>query len=136
MLLTIIFWPWRFALDLPMAIRCLGVFCLLGGVGSTLAAARTLNRSFRSSLKPMADAPLVQGGLYGFVRHPGYSGIIIAAAGWSLVLGDLARLVLTIVLVLFFDAKSRVEEEWLVRTYQEYGRYRKSVPKKFFPWVY
>ncbi len=85
--------------------------------------------------RPKADGSLTQSGVYGFVRHPMYSGVLLAALGWALFRASLPALILTLVLGLFFDRKARREEAWLVEKYPDYGAYRKRV-RKLIPWVY
>lgn len=87
-------------------------------------------------MKPRAGGPLVREGLYGVVRHPAYSGIVLAAFGWSLWKADLARMALTAMLLVFFDAKSRAEEACIEQALPEYGRYKGQVTKRFLPWIY
>jgi len=136
LLLLILFSPFNIKVHLPTSIRYLGSTILgIGGVFA-LAATLTLKRNLKPSLKPRAVGYLVTTGLYRIVRHPAYSCILIAALGWGFWLQDIIRIVLTLALFVFFDAKSRVEEEWLEKTYPEYTDYKKRVPKKFIPWLY
>jgi protein-S-isoprenylcysteine O-methyltransferase Ste14 len=51
-------------------------------------------------------------------------------------MNDAIRLLFTLGLFIFFDAKSKVEERWFERTYSDYINYKKQVPKKFIPGVY
>jgi protein-S-isoprenylcysteine O-methyltransferase Ste14 len=78
---------------------------------------------------------LVTGGIYGIVRHPLYSAIVLGALGWGLVTDNLLAIALSALLFLFFDLKSRREEKWLVQEYPDYAGYRRRV-KKLIPWVY
>lgn len=84
---------------------------------------------------PKDEGELVQSGVYGWVRHPLYGGITLAAIGWALYQASLSHLVGAIVLLIFFDAKARREEEWLAQKYPAYSDYQKQV-KKLIPWVY
>ena len=44
-------------------------------------------------------------------------------------------LLLPVLLFIFFDLKSRREEQWLREAYPDYPAYQKRV-KKLIPWVY
>jgi protein-S-isoprenylcysteine O-methyltransferase Ste14 len=69
------------------------------------------------------------------VRHPIYFGVLLAAFGialWSL---SPLRLLLTLVLALFFDRKANQEETWLQERYMEYPAYRART-RKLIPWIY
>jgi protein-S-isoprenylcysteine O-methyltransferase Ste14 len=84
---------------------------------------------------PRDDGQLVKTGIYGLVRHPMYSGVIylaLAYASWQM---SWVHLVGSIVLFVFFDAKSRKEEVWVTEKFSDYADYSTSV-KKFIPFVY
>jgi protein-S-isoprenylcysteine O-methyltransferase Ste14 len=84
---------------------------------------------------PKDDGQLVKTGAYGIVRHPLYSGVVylaLAYASWQM---SWVHLVGAIVLFLFFDAKARQEEAWLIEKFPDYANYTISV-KKLIPWIY
>ncbi len=84
---------------------------------------------------PRDDGQLVKTGVYGIVRHPLYSGVIylaLAYASWQM---SWIHLVGSIVLFVFFDAKSRTEEVWLTEKFSDYSNYATAV-KKLIPWIY
>ncbi len=74
-------------------------------------------------------------GPYAFVRHPIYGALILGTLGWSLMRGNLLGVLLAVILLVFFDFKSRREERWLVEAYGEYEAYRRRV-RKLIPWIY
>lgn len=84
---------------------------------------------------PRHDGEFVQRGVYAVVRHPVYSGVILAAIAWALYQWSLLHAIGAIVLLVFFDAKARQEESWLIQKHPEYTEYRQQV-KKLIPWVY
>ena len=136
LLLLILFSPFRIKLFLLSSIRYLGLFLLIIGGVLALYAVLSLKDNLKPSPKPRIGGHLVTFGLYSIVRHPAYSGILLAALGVSLWINDLIRLLLTLGLFVFFDAKSSVEERWLEKVYPGYGNYKKRVTKKFIPWIY
>ena len=69
------------------------------------------------------------------MRHPIYSGLSLAAFGWSLIWNSIAALVATLLLLAFFDIKARREERWLEEKFTGYAAYRSRV-KKLIPFVY
>jgi protein-S-isoprenylcysteine O-methyltransferase Ste14 len=84
---------------------------------------------------PRDEGQLVRTGIYGIVRHPMYSGVIylaLAYASWQM---SWIHLVGSIFLFVFFDAKSRKEEVWLIEKFPDYANYATSV-KKLIPWIY
>lgn len=84
---------------------------------------------------PRDDGQLVKTGIYKLVRHPLYSGVVylaLAYASWQL---SWVHLVGSLVLFVFFDAKSRTEEVWLNSKFPDYANYCTSV-KKLIPGIY
>jgi protein-S-isoprenylcysteine O-methyltransferase Ste14 len=84
---------------------------------------------------PRDEGQLVKTGIYGLVRHPMYSGVIylaLAYASWQM---SWVHLVGSIVLFVFFDAKSRKEEVWLTEKFSDYANYSNHV-KKLIIWIY
>lgn len=82
--------------------------------------------------EPRARAGLVDSGVYGLVRHPIYGGLILVAAGWSLVNASLMALAWTIVLAGFMTLKSVREEVLLEARYPTYPSYRART-RRFIP---
>ncbi len=74
-------------------------------------------------------------GAYRLARHPIYGGLIIAAAGWGLLMASPVALLLAAVLLGFFDLKSRREELWLADGYPGYAAYRART-RRLLPGLY
>jgi protein-S-isoprenylcysteine O-methyltransferase Ste14 len=110
---------------------------LLGIFGALLIAAGLFNlgSNLTPYPRPKEDAFMVDRGAYAVVRHPIYSGLIIGALGWAMLKGSTLVLLYTVLLFLFFDVKSRKEEEWLAERYSNYGNYQDRV-RKLIPFVY
>ena len=99
------------------------------------ASRRALGQSFTPFPKPVDTGSHIARGPYRFVRHPMYVAIVVASAGWALLWQSGAGALLAILLLAFFDLKSRREERWLAGAYPSYGEYRRRV-KRFVPLVY
>lgn len=84
---------------------------------------------------PKDDAVMVETGPYRLVRHPIYSGGILAALGWGLWVHGWLTLGYSLLLFLFFDLKSRREERWLSDQFPGYAAYRQRV-RKLVPFFY
>ena len=84
---------------------------------------------------PRDEGQLVKIGVYGLVRHPMYSGVVYLALAYGSWQMSWIHLVGSIVLFVFFDAKSRKEEVWLTAKFSDYASYSTGV-KKFIPWIY
>jgi protein-S-isoprenylcysteine O-methyltransferase Ste14 len=84
---------------------------------------------------PRDQGQLVTTGIYGLVRHPMYSGVIYLALAYTSWQMSWVHMVGSIVLFVFFDAKSRKEEVWLKDKFSDYVNYSNSV-KKLILWIY
>jgi protein-S-isoprenylcysteine O-methyltransferase Ste14 len=104
-----------------------GVVAVLGVIG--------LRENLTANPRPIEGGRLVDTGVYGLVRHPIYTGLIVAALGWALATTSPAALLLGGALALFFDTKARREEAWLAAAYPGYAAYRRRV-RKLVPFVY
>lgn len=116
-------------------LRMVGYGLLIAGLALVIVSSAFLGNSLTVFPRPKDDGSLKQHGVYALVRHPIYSGVILAALGGSLSALSPLGLALTAVLVVFFDRKSRREERWLVEKYPDYPAYRQRV-KRLIPWIY
>jgi protein-S-isoprenylcysteine O-methyltransferase Ste14 len=69
------------------------------------------------------------------VRHPLYSGLILAALGWTLFQMSISHLIASALLIILFEIKANREEAWLTKKYPAYSEYRQRV-KKLIPGIY
>lgn len=123
--------------EFPAFIVVLGWLLCAAALVLLIAASRTLLRhdSLTPFPKPTDNAELVMSGVYSIVRHPIYSGLTLLALGWSLIWSSPPALVASLVLLVFFDIKSRREERWLMGRFEAYRSYRERV-RRLIPYVY
>lgn len=109
----------------------------LGLAGFALAMTGLINlgRNLTAVPHPKDNATFVEKGVYRFVRHPIYSGIILGSIGWAFFMNNYLLFLLCIALFLFFDIKTRREEKWLRAKFAEYAGYQQRV-KKLIPLIY
>ena len=115
--------------------RLASVPLMVVGGGVFIAACLGLGRRLTPLPFPKESSSLVQTGVYAIVRHPIYGGGLVLAIGWAFRTQSWLTLGYVVLLFLFFDLKSRREEEWLTQRYPEYADYRKRV-RKLIPFVY
>ncbi|HRE87216.1 MAG: isoprenylcysteine carboxylmethyltransferase family protein [Candidatus Accumulibacter phosphatis] len=115
--------------------RFFGGVLLALGIAISLLACLHLGKNLTALPQPRKDAVLVVAGIYRFVRHPIYSGVLIAAFGWALWVNGWLTLGYASLLLIFLDIKSRREEIWLEQKFPEYREYRQRV-RKLLPYVY
>jgi protein-S-isoprenylcysteine O-methyltransferase Ste14 len=115
--------------------RAIGATLIAGGALVAALGLLGLRESLTAVPRPVNDGRLVETGVYGLVRHPIYSGLVIAAIGWGLVTASPPALLAAVGLGIFFDVKARREEAWLIGSYPGYADYRRRV-RKLVPFVY
>jgi protein-S-isoprenylcysteine O-methyltransferase Ste14 len=83
--------------------------------------------------RPRTGAELVETGVYRFVRHPIYGGLILAAFGWAIAQASVVAVALGVLLAAFLFVKSSREEAWLTQRFPAYEAYRART-RRFLPW--
>jgi protein-S-isoprenylcysteine O-methyltransferase Ste14 len=86
--------------------------------------------------QPRKQHKLVTSGMYSYVRHPMYAGLLMASLGLSAITNNECRLALSFLLWWVLEQKVVIEERALGELYPaEYADYARRV-KKFFPYIY
>ncbi len=99
------------------------------GAGVLAIAMVNLGRSHTPLPTPIEHGQLKTNGLYRWVRHPIYSGIIALAVGLSIRSASVAVAAASLGLIVEFMAKARWEETHLRRRYPAYGDYAARTPR-------
>jgi protein-S-isoprenylcysteine O-methyltransferase Ste14 len=92
-------------------IGLLALACLLSGLAIRWAAIVTLGRQFTVDVSIRQDHALVQHGLYRLVRHPSYSGLLLAMFGVGLLYTNWLSLVSLMVPITLAVAARIAKEE-------------------------
>jgi protein-S-isoprenylcysteine O-methyltransferase Ste14 len=113
-----------------------GVGGVLFGIGGWvgIAGVRALGRNRTAYPQPLAEAELVQSGIYARVRHPLYSSLMFVSFGWALGWASGAGLAAASALTVLLHGKATREEHWLRTRYPDYRAYEQRV-NRFVPWV-
>jgi protein-S-isoprenylcysteine O-methyltransferase Ste14 len=112
-----------------------GGILLSTGILLLAAAIVRLGPNLTAVPYPKDDGTLVETGPYRLVRHPIYCGFILIALGWAFMIHGWLTLGYAIIILVFFDLKSRREEEWLTSKFPGYAGYQKRV-RKLIPFIY
>lgn len=112
--------PWLH--QVGTAVLAIGlVIVAVGGTG--------LGRLLTATPVPRAGGELVTDGLYRWVRHPIYTGVIVIVVGLVAPSGRWLTLAIGCVTVAFFFVKSTWEEQRLADHYPDYVEYQRSTPR-------
>lgn len=106
-----------------------GAGLLAAGLAFAILGIRALRQAMTPLPYPRKDAVLIQSGVYGLVRHPVYTGLVVGAFGWGLVSASPAALAAAVILLAFFELKARREEAWLAERFPDYAAYRSRTPR-------
>jgi len=124
----------RFVPDEPW-IAWLGFGLTLIGLLFTCWARVVLGRNWSAMVQLKQDHELIVRGPYQFVRHPIYSGLLLAYFGTGLAIGEWRVLLGTLIVAIAFWRKLRLEESWLCELFgEQYRQYMLHV-KALVPWV-
>ena len=118
--------PWR---------AVLGLILFALGLGFAIWARVHLGRNWGTPMSQKDDPELVTSGPYHLVRHPIYSGILIAGVGTAVAL-SLLWLIVVVLAGVYFLYSASVEERNMAKQFPEtYPAYRRST-KMLVPFVF
>jgi len=115
--------------------QALGAIIALIGIAFAVLSYRTLGRNFRFYAAPRRNGKLVTWGLYSKVRHPIYTGVMAALAGWVVFFGSLVSVPFWLGFSALYIMKAAKEEQILIDRFPEYCDYIKST-WRFLPYIY
>lgn len=97
----------------PDFLDVLGINLMMAGLAIFLIALLNLGAALTPTPVPQDSAALRTSGIYSLVRHPIYSGILVAALGFTLAVGSIWQVLLWVALIVFFYAKAFWEDRLL-----------------------
>ena len=115
----------------------IGMALFLAGFGMRRWSEMTLGRYFTFAVMTSAEQPVITSGPYRFVRHPGYTGVVLVVVGAGMVAGNWIGLagwtVLVMVPLLY---RIHVEENALLAALGDRYRTYASAHKRLIPLVW
>ena len=118
------------------SLRGAGLALAVAGALLAIAARAYLGRNWSGRPSIREDQQLVSHGPYAWVRHPIYTGLLLAAAGTALALGQTRQLLALPLALVGFWLKLREEERMLMQAFgNEYLAYRQSVKSGIIPFL-
>lgn len=120
----------------PLNAVVIALAIVLGAVGVILVVlgALRLGSALTASPIPRDSAQLVTGGVYGHVRNPMYTGLMVGGLGLALFGASLWHVIAWVALVLLLAGKARWEERMLVVAHPDYAGYAARVGR-FLPGI-
>jgi protein-S-isoprenylcysteine O-methyltransferase Ste14 len=103
---------WRLTPYLP-PVWTAGLLVTLAGVGMAIWARLTLGSNWSSAVTLKNDHVLIRNGLYRWIRHPIYTGILLGMIGSAMIRGHLRGWIGLVVVLAAFYFKARREERFL-----------------------
>jgi protein-S-isoprenylcysteine O-methyltransferase Ste14 len=114
----------------------LGVALAFAGVGFAIWARHHIGRYWNARVTIVTEHKLIRTGPYGRIRHPIYTGMLVALMGTALVVGEYRALVGLGIALFGFAIKARKEEAYLAARFgREFEEHRRRtgflLPKVF-----
>jgi protein-S-isoprenylcysteine O-methyltransferase Ste14 len=111
-----------------------GAAITAAGIALAIWARRHLGKNWSATVTIKEGHELIHTGPYGRIRHPIYTGMLVAFAGTVLALGEVRGLLALLIAVVNFYLKARKEERFLAREFGERFAEHARGTGMFLPW--
>lgn len=122
----------KFGEDFPDWVVAIGSVLVWVGLVILALSIFKLGGSLTASPIPKNDSELKTDGLYKWMRHPIYSGLIATALGLAIEAESLLTMLVAVALIVLLNYKAKWEESFLLERYPEYRTYM-SKTGRFVP---
>jgi protein-S-isoprenylcysteine O-methyltransferase Ste14 len=114
----------------------LGVDLTFAGVAFAIWARLHIGRNWSGTVTIKTDHTLVRTGPYSIVRHPIYTGLLMATLGTAVAIGEIRGLFAVVVAFIGVKFKAALEEQFMTEKFgPEYVQYQREV-KGLIPFVW
>jgi protein-S-isoprenylcysteine O-methyltransferase Ste14 len=118
-----------------LALSVAGALLTALGLAFTVWARVHLAGNWSATVTIKENHSLVRDGPYRYVRHPIYTGILLAILGSAIARDEWRAVVAVVIAFVSFWRKLRLEERWLTEVFgEDYRRYRQEV-RALIPFV-
>jgi protein-S-isoprenylcysteine O-methyltransferase Ste14 len=118
------------------AVSWMGVAITIAGLSIAIWAHFFIGRDWSSSVTVKQDHQLIRTGPYAVVRHPIYSGLLLALLGSAIELGEVRGLIAVALATISWRLKSLIEEQFMSQQFgAEYTSYKQHV-KALVPFIW
>ncbi len=123
--------------DLPLGLELVGLALVVAGyIFGSFAFVENAFFSGTVRLQPERGQTVVKSGPYGWVRHPGYLGSLIASIGMPLLLDSLWAFIPMLVFGFFYVLRTHLEDRFLRENLAGYSEYAREVRYRLFPGIW
>jgi protein-S-isoprenylcysteine O-methyltransferase Ste14 len=124
----------RFVPDTP-AVWWNGFALTVAGAALAIWARLLLGANWSATVTVKQDHELMRTGPYSIVRHPIYSGFLLAMLGTAIAFGEVRGLIALVLAFIAWRVKSLVEERFMIDQFgEQYVHYKRDV-KALIPFV-
>lgn len=114
----------------------LGIALTVAGAAFSIVARLYLGQNWSATATIKEDHELIRTGPYCLVRHPIYTGTLIATIGTAIAFGELRDLLALPLFAVGFRLKARSEERLLMSNFGDrYAAYRREVRGAIIPYL-
>jgi len=121
-----------FEIHFPEIINGFSAGIAVLGVVVFVLALLQLNKNLSPFPSPKSNSELIQTGLYKYIRHPIYTGILLTVFGYGFYTNSFFKIIISLLILILFYFKSSYEEERLSNKFFDYKKYMKSTGR-FLP---
>jgi protein-S-isoprenylcysteine O-methyltransferase Ste14 len=105
-----------------------GLLLTILGLGLSVWARFCIGRNWSAQIEVKQGHQLIRNGPYAIVRHPIYSGFMLATLGTAIAFGEWSGIVAFLLIVLAWGYKARLEERVMIERFgPEYEQYQRKV---------
>lgn len=113
-----------------------GIVLTIIGLVIAIVARKTLADNWSADVELKKDHKLITEGVYKYVRHPIYTGIILMGIGTILVMQTIYSIIFYLAMIIFLTYKLKKEEKLLLQHFpNDYPGYMKKT-KALIPFIY
>ncbi len=122
---------------LPIISSYIGILFIVGGIFLREYSIVTLGKYFSFKISVVKDQKIITKGPYHFIRHPSYSGGILAILGIAIALRSMiAIVVVTLLCSITYGLRIRFEERIMLAEFGEDYLIYKRKTKRVIPFIY